>query len=112
LPAGHASQLAAFSNALNVPAGQSSHSSPFTKVPGLQIPQYPSDAPPQPLRFAPPSQSAHGLQLLCPASSWYVSIAHALQVGAPAADTKPAGHGEHAVWPSRDWERPSSHATQ
>ena len=54
----------------------------------------------------------YGLQLLCPASSWYVSIAHALQVGAPAADTKPAGHGEHAVWPSRDWERPSSHATQ
>ena len=55
------------------------------------------------------------MQLLCPASSWYVynpCIEHALQVAAPPAEKKPAGHGAHAVWPSRDWERPAPHATQ
>ena len=61
LPAGHARQLPAFSVAEKRPAAQSSHTPPpSTKVPGLQMPQYPSEAPPHPFRVAPPT---HDVQL-------------------------------------------------
>jgi hypothetical protein len=93
----HGSHATAFSFAEYCPTAHFSHVLPLTIVPGLQMPQYPPDAPPQPLRCPPTLQTSHGLQLLCPGKSWYMFTAHALQIAAPAADKKPAGHGAHVA---------------
>jgi hypothetical protein len=76
------------------------------------MPQYPLEAPPHPLRSPPPPHGAHTVQLLWPASSTNVSEAQALQLAALAGEKNPAGHGAHAVCPSRDWCCPAPHATQ
>ena len=44
---------ATFSAAEKCPAAQLVHALPTMNVPGMHVPQYPSDAPPQPLRCAP-----------------------------------------------------------
>ena len=72
----------------------------LTNVPGLQMPQVPGDAPPQ-LPREPLSQILQLLHLLCPGDSWNVDDAHSEQLDALSAEIEPAGHGEHAVSPSR-----------
>ena len=60
-------QLSAFSVSENVPASHCTQVDATSFVPGLHAPQYPSDAPPQLLRGAPPG---------------HVSRAQILQLGA------------------------------
>jgi hypothetical protein len=93
----HGSHVTAFSFAEYCPTAHFSHVPPLTIVPGMQMPQYPPDAPPQPLRCPPTPQTSHSVQLLYPGKSWYVSTAHALQIAAPPAEKNPAGHGAHVV---------------
>ena len=71
MPLGHAPQPTAFSVAEKCPARQTAHALPSMKVPGLHMPQYPSDAPPQPLRPAP---FGHGTLLHATHFAWPVAF--------------------------------------
>jgi hypothetical protein len=84
------------------PAAQSTHEPLLTNVPGLQMPQYPSEAPPHPLRSPPPPHDAHTVQLLWPALLMNVSEAQALQLAASPAEKKPAGHSVQSVLPNTE----------
>ena len=68
-PAGQSLHSSAFAFPENLPAGQSAQLSPLTKVPGLHVPQYPADDPPQFWRFPPLVQFWHALHPFCPTAS-------------------------------------------
>jgi hypothetical protein len=110
---GHGSHAAAFSAAEKCPATQAVHAAPLMNVPGLQVPQYPSDAPPQPWR--PPAaqaSAAHSMHSERPVAFWKVPVgqlsqtpplakvpvSHFVQYACPLAGcTEPAGHCAHVA---------------
>jgi hypothetical protein len=79
---GHGSHAPAFSTAENCPATQILHALPSMNVPGLHVPQYPSDAPPQPLRFAPLGHAMllQAMHCACPVAFWKDPAAHGSQL--------------------------------
>ena len=88
-PSSQGVQLAALSRSEYRPGAQSSQTllPPLfdVKVPGLQRPQYPSNAPPHDLTDALPAHSsfAHALQLAWPAWFWNQGLLHCVQLEVP-----------------------------
>ena len=84
---------AAFSASEKRPTAQGSHSVPLMNVPGLHVPQYPTEAPPQPLRCEPLGHATllQVMQCVWPDLFWYsVLPSHAVLV-APS-HLFPTGH--------------------
>ena len=92
----HSSHFAAFSAAENRPTTQILHALPSMNVPGLHVPQYPSDAPPQPLRFAPLGHAMllQAMHCACPVAFWKESAAHGSQLPELALNV-PTLHAMH-----------------
>lgn len=84
---GHGLHAAAFSSSENCPAKQGVQALPSIKVPGLHVPQYPPDAPPQPLRCAPFGHAMllHSTHCTLPGSFWKKPVAHCLHPGFPSS---------------------------
>jgi hypothetical protein len=112
-PLGHGSHAAAFSAAEKCPAAQPVHALPSTAVPGLHVPQYPADAPPQPWR--PPAaqtSAAHSMHSERPVAFWKEPVGQLSQTPAPASALDvPTLHATHAVCPSSGWKVPSEHGS-
>jgi hypothetical protein len=132
----HASHSAAFSTAENCPATQILHALPSMNVPGLHVPQYPSDAPPQPLRFAPLGHAMllQAMHCACPVAFWKDPAAHGSQLPELALNvptlqamhtpalvppqplrSKPAAqlsHAEHDSAPAAALNAEAGHASQ
>ena len=93
---GHGSHFGAFSTAENCPATQVLHALPSMNVPGLHVPQYPSDAPSQPLRFEPLGHAMllQAMHCACPVAFWKESAAHGSQLPELALNV-PTLHAMH-----------------
>lgn len=93
------------------PAMQASHALPLVIVPGLQVLQYPADAPPQSWR-APAAQASvtHSLHSDLPVAFWKEPTGQLSQL--PPLAKRPVSHFVQKVWPPICCTEPAGHGLQ
>jgi hypothetical protein len=96
LLAAQAVQAPAFSVTEKRPAAHRSHVPPTINVPGLQVPQYPTEEPAQPLRCAPLGHATllHAMHWAWPVAFWNEPAAHGSQLPELALNV-PTLHAMH-----------------
>ena len=98
MPLGHGSHVTAFSALEKRPLAQSVHALLSTDVPGLQVLQYPADAPPQPCRTpAVHGSEEHWTQAACPVAFWKKPVGQLWQTS-PLLK-RPTSHLVQNAWP-------------